>query len=478
MKKTNDRCPLQAECERKCQYVGHELDCVYYHTNGVGEDRTIPDQEEIRRERERKADDAWMAERMAEIADDEEEQETQGENNKMVYIPIEKLSPHPDNPRKDLGDLTELVDSIRENGIFQNLTVVKLYGEISKQWFGRYRIIIGHRRHAAAKIAGLKELPCVVVEMTPKEQMSTMLLENMQRSDLTAYEQAQGFQMMLDMGDTVADVAKSTGLSATTVRRRVKLTELDQKVLKEVASRQVSISDFDKLAQIDDVDARNEVLQTIGTDNFNMRLQQKVKAQRIQKNLPLFKETLKKSKAKKIQLNDTWNGKYDEIRGTSVDIDKFEGTEVMLPTTDEDLFYCLQEDIGRVRYFTKRKSAPPVKRSQAEIREMAVSVTDGDGLTWGEAWEQVVSAIRKYGAYDARAALDSMNPLTRRCVNHLGYYELCRSENATADRANFRMIFEQLSQRHKAEQQLAPALREAIETMRLGGLDTGLKRLE
>ena len=116
--------------------------------------------------------------------------------------------------------------------------------------------------------------------------------------------------------------------------------------------------------------------------------------------------------------------------------------------------------------------------SIAEIREMAVSVTDGDGLTWGEAWEQVVSAIRKYGAYDARAALDSMNPLTRRCVNHLGYYELCRSENATADRANFRMIFEQLSQRHKAEQQLAPALREAIETMRLGGLDTGLKRLE
>ena len=145
-------------------------------------------------------------------------------------IPVRKLWAHPDNPRKDVGDVTELAESIKVNGVLQNLTVVPLIGNISKTWDGEsYRVIIGHRRLAAAKLAGLEELPCAVVEMTEREQLSTMLTENMQRSDLTVYEQAQGFQMMLDMGDTVKDIAENYGFSTTTVRRRVKLLELDRK---------------------------------------------------------------------------------------------------------------------------------------------------------------------------------------------------------------------------------------------------------
>ena len=116
----------------------------------------------------------------------------------IKYIPVKKLWPHPDNPRKDVGDVTELAESIKANGVLQNLTVVPLIGEITKKRDGEsYRVIIGHRRLAAAKLAGLEELPCVVVEMSEREQLSTMLTENMQRSDLTVYEQAQGFQMML-----------------------------------------------------------------------------------------------------------------------------------------------------------------------------------------------------------------------------------------------------------------------------------------
>lgn len=117
----------------------------------------------------------------------------------IKYIPVSKLWRHPDNPRKDLGDVTELAESIKVNGVLQNLTVVPLIGEITKKWDGEsYRVIIGHRRLAAAKLAGLEELPCVVVEMSEREQLSTMLTENMQRSDLTVYEQAQGFQMSYD----------------------------------------------------------------------------------------------------------------------------------------------------------------------------------------------------------------------------------------------------------------------------------------
>ena len=121
----------------------------------------------------------------------------------IVYIPAERLVPHPDNPRKDLGDLTELAASIKENGIFQNLTVVPEFED-------RFTVIIGHRRLAAAKLAGLTELPCVVVEMTPKEQVQTMLLENMQRSDLTVYEQAQGAQQ----AGPAPDMGASAGAGA------------------------------------------------------------------------------------------------------------------------------------------------------------------------------------------------------------------------------------------------------------------------
>lgn len=183
----------------------------------------------------------------------------------MQYIAIEQLQPHPDNPRKDLGDLTELTASIKQSGIYQNLTVVPREA-------GGYTVVIGHRRRAAAKLAGLTELPCIVTDMSYKEQLSTMLLENMQRSDLTIYEQAQGFQMMLDLGDTVSTIAQSTGLSETTVRRRVKLLELDREKFEKATARGATLFDFAELNKVKSIESRNELLDCIGTANFNNKL--------------------------------------------------------------------------------------------------------------------------------------------------------------------------------------------------------------
>ena len=125
----------------------------------------------------------------------------------IVYIGIEHIHPHPENPRKDLGDLTELVESVKKLGVMQNLTVIPQEGSP-----GEYTALIGHRRHAAAKLAGIAELPCIIKEgMSKKEQVSIMLEENMQRNDLTIFEQAQGFQMMLDLGETEESIAEKTG---------------------------------------------------------------------------------------------------------------------------------------------------------------------------------------------------------------------------------------------------------------------------
>lgn len=284
----------------------------------------------------------------------------------LQNIAIDKLSPHPDNPRKDLGDLTELAESIKVNGILQNLTVVPLLGNITGDPTGRYTVVIGHRRMAAAKLAGLAEVPCIISDMTGVQQIRTMLSENIQRSDLTIYEQAQGFQMMLDLGDTVDQIAERAGFSHSTVRRRLKLTELDQKVLKTVSSRQVSLMDFDRLGQIDDIKVRNEVLGEMGTNNFDQRVTYALKKQNIAKNIPAVKERLKKLKANKISRSDTYYGKYTRL--PHIDFQPFaEGAAHAADTETKKVYYYLDEDYGTIDLFVEAEKAKPVRRSKEEL---------------------------------------------------------------------------------------------------------------
>lgn len=207
--------------------------------------------------------------------------------NNIIEIELSKLVHHPQNPRKDLGDLTELTDSIKASGIMQNLTVVP-EGDY-------YLVVIGNRRMEAAKLAGLDTAPCAVVDMTPAEQLSTMMVENMQRSDLTIFEQAAGFQLMMDMGDSLEDIAEKTGFSKTTVRRRVKLMELDQDELRKVAAdgRQISMSDLDELNKVENVSRRNELLKDIGTVYFHTKYLGALEAEKIEMLRPKLLKLLK-----------------------------------------------------------------------------------------------------------------------------------------------------------------------------------------
>lgn len=205
--------------------------------------------------------------------------------NQLQHIQITELHHHPNNPRLELGDLTELSESIKARGVMQNLTVVPRYRDMTKdeyaaackayrenpteegqriinqhQVFDGYNVVIGNRRMEAAKLAGLESLPCIVAEMTEKEQMSTMLLENMQRSDLSIYEQAQGFQMMMDLGMTTEEISAKTGFSDSTVRRRVKLTAFDKEGFKTACDNGATLLDFAELSKVDSEDERNRIL--------------------------------------------------------------------------------------------------------------------------------------------------------------------------------------------------------------------------
>ncbi len=173
-------------------------------------------------------------------------------------IELSKLKVHPRNVRKTYKGIDELAESIKAQGIRQNLTVVK-----NPEEDDTYLVVIGNRRLKAAIKAGIEAAPCEVAEMDEKEQLETMLLENMQRDDLTIYEQAQGFQMVLDLGETEEGLAEKTGFSKTTIRRRLNIAKLDQDALQEKeaeGSFQLSLTDLYELEKIKSVKKRNQIL--------------------------------------------------------------------------------------------------------------------------------------------------------------------------------------------------------------------------
>ena len=205
----------------------------------------------------------------------------------VSMVEAKKLRPHPKNPRKSLGDLTELTESIKKNGIMQNLTAVP---DPDKE--DGYMIIIGHRRFAAGKKAGLKEFPVSIACLDEADQIKIMLCENIQRSDLTAIEQAEGFQMMIDFGITVQELSDETGFAPSTIYHRLNIAKLDKDLLKKKMD-QLTLTDLIELEQIDDVEVRNRILKNSNRQTFAQSVQAAVNEQKTKLNEEAFVERLK-----------------------------------------------------------------------------------------------------------------------------------------------------------------------------------------
>ena len=103
--------------------------------------------------------------------------------------------------------------------------------------------------------------------------------------------------------------------------------------------------------------------------------------------------------------------------------------------------------------------------SIADIREQATGLTQGEAKDWGEAWREVLNAVHRYGSYQQTEAMESLDEITRQAVKRVGYMSICMSENISTERANFRMIYEQLQQRHKQDAQLPQRLKALISNM-------------
>lgn len=306
----------------------------------------------------------------------------------ITNIDVTKLKEHPDNPRKNIGDVTELAESIKARGILQNLTVVPAEN-------GMYTVIIGHRRLAAAKQAGLTEVPCAVVDMDYKTQLSTMLLENMQRSDLTVYEQAQGMQMMFNLGVPVAEIVEKTGFAETTVRKRLKIATLPTKQMQQAVERGGKLEDYVQIADIKNEKERCELLKKVGTREFEFSLTRAKKRQIEAEKTPLVKAELKSIGAKAVK-GQIYSTAYERVERCAI-TDWKEGT-FKKPKNKEELFWEIS--YGTVYLMRKKAKVPKKKEEKSECEQRIDSANRELKRLTETAYECRVNFVKNFTAVE------------------------------------------------------------------------------
>lgn len=147
------------------------------------------------------------------------------EGPRIRMVPIDKIDPNPQQARSELGDMKELMDSIKQQGILEPIIV--------RPRHGRYEIIAGERRFIASKRIGLKEMPCIEKNVEDNEAMEIALIENLQRKDLDPFEEADGLQALAEMyGYSHHDISKKIGKARSTITEVINLSKIPKDIRK------------------------------------------------------------------------------------------------------------------------------------------------------------------------------------------------------------------------------------------------------
>lgn len=187
-------------------------------------------------------------------------------NKEVVMVRISDIIPNRFQPRLTFDEeaLNELANSIKEHGIIQPL--------ILRDLGSKYEIIAGERRYKASQIAGLTEVPAIVGSMDDQTSAELALIENIQRKDLSAIEEAKSYKIILDMGNfTQEQLAKRMGKSQSTIANKMRLLSLTNEVQMALMNNLISERHARCLLQIKDADKQKEVLNKIITERMNVR---------------------------------------------------------------------------------------------------------------------------------------------------------------------------------------------------------------
>lgn len=202
-----------------------------------------------------------------------EELTTRHETPVGKMVPLSSIEPDPDQPRTSMGDLDDLVSSIRDKGVLEPILVRPLPGaggtdddEPGALPFGRgeaaYRIISGERRYRAAQEAGLYEVPAIVFEVSEEEALEIALIENLQRKDLTPFEEAQGYQALIDRhAYTHEQIAEAVGKARTVITESLSLLQMPARVRQTVQA--LGIHSRSLLLEVLKADGEEEMLRLL-----------------------------------------------------------------------------------------------------------------------------------------------------------------------------------------------------------------------
>ena len=189
------------------------------------------------------------------------------EENGLKKLPLHKIEPNPDQPRRDFDpeELEELAESIRTHGVIQPLTVREMAN-------GYYQIIAGERRWRASRLAGLEEIPAVIIEADDKKAMELALIENLQRSDLNPVEEANGYDSLIrEYGLTQEEAAARVGKSRPAVANALRLLSLCEGVLDKVRSGELTAGHARAILQLKSEKKQLEAAQKISALGLSVR---------------------------------------------------------------------------------------------------------------------------------------------------------------------------------------------------------------
>lgn len=176
-------------------------------------------------------------------------------------IGVEQLDPNPEQPRVEIGDLSELISSVKEHGVLEPLLVKPSAIK------GRWMIIAGERRWRAANAAGLREVPCVEMDVDDEVVAEIALIENMQRKDLTPWEEADGLAALCQRyGYTHEDVARKIGKSRSTVTEALALATIPEEIREECRRADISVKSMllQVVRQPDEISMRSLIKEIAG----------------------------------------------------------------------------------------------------------------------------------------------------------------------------------------------------------------------
>ncbi len=183
---------------------------------------------------------------------------TENELN-FEYIPVDKILPNPNQPRKHFEKtaIDELAESIRSYGVIQPIQVRK----ISEEY---YELVSGERRLRASKEAGLSVIPAMMVEMSDQDSAVIAIMENVQREDLTFFEEAESYRQLMNYYHLTQDkIAELIGKSQSFVANKIRLLKLDSKIIDRIVKAGLSERHARALLRIPDYDLQTEVLDQI-----------------------------------------------------------------------------------------------------------------------------------------------------------------------------------------------------------------------